>query len=319
MRAPARGIMLAMPDQPALPPAVVRPVPGASALTRELLLAPRQGEVRANGLRFAYRAWGHPDAPLALCLHGFPDAPTAWDRLAPDLVRAGYRVVAPWMRGYAPTEAPATDDYGAATLGKDALALIAALGARDAVVIGHDWGAFAAMAAAVQAPDRVKKLVTVSIPHPGAVPPGFLLRAHHFLTLPLPGAVGRLAADDYAEVEAIVRRWAPTWKPSAAELADMKRAFRPAGGARAILGYYRALAAGGDAEGLGRKPVGVPTLAVYGTADGALEGRYYDDTAAWFTKRYVRVGLAGVGHFPPREAPAAFNEAVLDFLLPPPI
>lgn len=306
-----------------LPPAIVRPVPGASALTAGLLLRPRHGEVQANGLRFAYRAWGHPDAPLVLCLHGFPDAPTAWDALAPELVRAGYRVVAPWMRGYAPTEAPATDDYGAATLGKDALGLMSALGARDAILVGHDWGALAAMSAAVQAPDRVRKLVTVAIPHPGAVSPDFILKAHHFLTLPLPGAVGRLAADDYAEVEAIARRWAPTWRPSPAELADMKRAFRPPGGTRAILGYYRALAAGtarpGASEGLARKPIAVSTLAVHGTADGAVDGRYYDDTAAFFTKRYVRVGLPGVGHFPPREAPAAFNEAVLDFLLPPPI
>ncbi len=307
---------------PAPPPAIVQPAHRPSSLTAELLTRPRTHDVAANGLRFTYREWGHPDAPLVLCLHGFPDSPATWDRLGPALARAGYRVVAPWMRGYHPTEAPATDDYGAKTLGEDALALISALGAQRAVVIGHDWGALAAMSAAVLAPERVIKLVTVAIPHPGAVSPEFVFRAHHFLTLPLPGAVGRLAANDYAEVAAIVRRWAPNWQPTPATIEEMKRAFRVPGGARAILGYYRALVAGalrgGEPEGLARRPITVSTLAVYGSADGAVDAQYYAGTPAFFTRRYEQVAFDGAGHFPHVEEPARFEEAVLNFLLPPP-
>lgn len=311
-----------MTDLPTPPPAIVQLAVAPSSLTADLLARPRTHDVAANGLRFTYREWGHPDAPLVLCLHGFPDSPATWDRLGPALARAGFRVVAPWMRGYSPTQAPATDDYGAKTLGEDALALMSALGAQRAVLIGHDWGAFAAMAAAVAAPERVRKLVTVAIPHPGAVSPDFIFRAHHFLTLPLPGAVERLAANDYAEVEAIVRRWAPNWRPSSETLEEMKRAFRQPGGARAILGYYRALAAGalrgGEPEGLATRSIAVSTLAVYGRADGAVDARYYEGTPAFFTKRYKQLALDGAGHFPQAEEPERFEQAVLNFLLPPP-
>src|SRR5258708_3650864 len=94
--------------------------------------------VTANGVRFAYLEEGR--GPLVLLLHGFPDTPQTWDRARPALAEAGYRAVTPFMRGYAPTEIPHAEAYDSDTLGRDALALIEALGERDAVVVGHDWG-----------------------------------------------------------------------------------------------------------------------------------------------------------------------------------
>src|SRR5262245_64260522 len=94
--------------------------------------------VDANGLRFGYLEQG--SGPLVLLLHGFPDTALTWDRAMPALAQAGYRAVAPFMRGYAPTAIPADGAYDTETLGKDAIALIHALGADAAVVIGHDWG-----------------------------------------------------------------------------------------------------------------------------------------------------------------------------------
>ena len=307
-----------MPDLPPPPPAFVRPASVPGPLVADLVAMPRTRVVAANGLRFTCRVWGPATGPLVLCLHGFPESATGWDRLGPVLARAGYRVVAPWMRGYHPTEAPKDDDYGPRALGEDALALMTAFDAPRATVIGHDWGAGAAIAAAQLAPHRVDRLITVAIPHPAVVPSSALLRAHHFLTLPLPGAVGRLAEDDYAEVEAILRRWSPNWRPSAAEVEEAKRAFRHPGGARAILGYYRAAmrdALGApDARAFTRSPVRVPTLAISGGADAALDPALYDLNPPMFPAGYDRAIVVDAGHFPQREAPEAFNAAVLRFL-----
>ena len=116
------------------------------------------GEVRANGLTFRYLAAGR--GPLALCLHGFPDCADGWTPVLHALAGAGYRAVAPYMRGYAPTEVPADGRYQSGVLVADANALHETLGGDEqAVVIGHDWGAFAAYGAPRTAPDRWAKAV----------------------------------------------------------------------------------------------------------------------------------------------------------------
>src|SRR5262249_23762795 len=106
--------------------------------------------VHANGIRFATLEAG--DGPLVLCLHGFPDHARSFRHQLPALAAAGFRAVAPYMRGYSPTETPADGRYQSAVLAQDALALIDALGYSSAHVFGHDWGALAAYGAAMLAP-----------------------------------------------------------------------------------------------------------------------------------------------------------------------
>ena len=101
--------------------------------------------VEANGLKFAYLEEG--SGPLVLMLHGFPDTAHTWDELRPRVAAQGYRVVAPFMRGYHPSGIPGRD-ADQETLARDPLALIEALGASDAIIVGHDWGAAAAYGAA---------------------------------------------------------------------------------------------------------------------------------------------------------------------------
>ena len=106
----------------------------------------KTGTVQANGLRFQYLEQG--EGPLALCLHGFPDSAWTYRYLLPKLAEAGYRAVAPFMRGYAPTEIPADGPYETKTLAADANALHQALGGgNNAVLIAHDWGAVTAFGA----------------------------------------------------------------------------------------------------------------------------------------------------------------------------
>ena len=126
-------------------------------------MAVRAATVRANGLQFGVLEAG--SGPLALCLHGFPDAAYTWRHLLPALAGAGFHAVAPFMRGYAPTVVPADGAYHLGALVADAVALHEVLGGDgDAVLIGHDWGAEAAYEAAAFAPDRWRRLVTLAVP-----------------------------------------------------------------------------------------------------------------------------------------------------------
>src|SRR3954464_14092831 len=101
----------------------------------------RPDTVTASGLKFGVLACGEA-GPLALCLHGFPDCAQTFRHLLPSLADAGFRAVAPWLRGYEPTGIPATGDYSINALAADANALHDALGGDgEAVLIGHDWGA----------------------------------------------------------------------------------------------------------------------------------------------------------------------------------
>ena len=121
------------------------------------------GSVRANGLRFHYLQAG--DGPLALCLHGFPDSPWTYRHLLPELARAGYRAVAPFMRGYAPTEIPRDGRYHAGDLAADVVALHQALdGDERAVLVAHDWGAVAAYGGVAREPQRWRRCVVMNVP-----------------------------------------------------------------------------------------------------------------------------------------------------------
>src|SRR5882724_13682590 len=101
------------------------------------------GSVRAGDLTFHYLEAG--SGPLVLCLHGFPDHARSFRHQLPVLAKAGFRAVAPYLRGYAPTDVPANGPYQSAALAKDTVALLDALSPKEpATVFGHDWGALAA-------------------------------------------------------------------------------------------------------------------------------------------------------------------------------
>jgi pimeloyl-ACP methyl ester carboxylesterase len=123
----------------------------------------KRGAVRANQLTFEYLTVG--DGPLALCVHGFPDSPYSYRYLLPALADARFRAVAPFNRGFAPTELP--DDrhhVHTSTMVADQIALHEALGGDDAILIAHDWGAVGAWGAAGKEPDRWRRCVILNTP-----------------------------------------------------------------------------------------------------------------------------------------------------------
>ncbi len=288
--------------------------------------------VQANGLRFAYLSAG--SGPLVLLLHGFPDTAHTWSHVMPQLAAAGYRAVAPFMRGYHPTEIPSDGAYDTDTLGRDVIALIDALGTggassgnepaheagrgaagrvEPAIVVGHDWGASAAYSAAALGADRIRLLVTLAIPHPKSIKPTpkLLWNMRHFAVLRSKRAGAKLRATDFAYVDELWRRWSPAWSEVPAdETAYVKAAFREPGCAEAACAYYAAI--GPRLPASHRQNVTVPAVAFAGVQD-MIAPRAYEKARHCFTSSYEVVQVPG-GHFMHREHPQELATELLRVL-----
>jgi len=136
-------------------------------------------DIQANGITLHLTEQG--TGPLVLLCHGWPELGYSWRQQIPALARAGYRVVAPDMRGYGGSSAPAdTASYAITDLVGDMVALVGALGESRACIVGHDWGATVAWSAALMRPDLFTAVVALSVPHRPrnpAGPPLAMLRA----------------------------------------------------------------------------------------------------------------------------------------------
>jgi pimeloyl-ACP methyl ester carboxylesterase len=283
------------------------------------------GRVDANGVTFHYLEAGR--GPLVLCLHGFPDNAHTYSALLPALARAGFRGVAPFMRGYAPTSPAPDGRYQAVLLAQDALALIAALGSERAFVVGHDWGATAAYGAAALDPARVERLVTLGAAHPAAVrgPLATRYERHkgiwHAYFFQMPFAEQVVSSNDFAFIEDWWRDASPEYDP-APVLERVKATFRRPGVVTAALGYYRhtfhpanrdpALQA--LQERASTAPTSVPTLALHGTRDrpGRLEA--FESMDDLFLEGLEKVVYPGAGHFVHIERPDDVNRRIVEFL-----
>lgn len=286
----------------------------------------RTGRITANNIDFRYIEAG--SGPLVLCLHGFPDTPHTYDALLPQLVDSGYRVVAPYMRGYAPTGAAPDGRYDAALLGLDASALIDELGGgQAAAVIGHDWGAFATYAVAALAPEKIEKIVTIAIAHPGALLGELGLNydvikgAWHAYFFQMPGAEQAVAHNDFDFLHSWWQDASPQFDIPGDVIEKVKQTFRREGTVEAAVNYYRHTfnPAGRDpalAE-LSDKiagPTTLPCLAFHGTCDRPGRLETFENMDHLFTNKLEKVVIEGTGHFMHLEQPEAANSRIIEFL-----
>ena len=268
----------------------------------------------ANGVEFAYLSAGG-SGPLALCLHGFPDSAHTWRHLLPALADAGFRAVAPWMRGYAPTAIPADGDYTVATLAADANALHDAFGGDgDAVLIGHDWGAMTAYGAASTDAQRWRRVVAMAVPPPPVASAAFfdyaqLKRSFYVYLFQTPLAEMIVSADDLAFVDNLWRDWSPSYD-GAGDLEHVKDSLRPPASLAAAIGYYRAMFGGGVLGGVPTQP----TLYLHGVDDGAFLADRVPESAAHLSADSRVEVLPGVGHFLHLETPDDVNKRVIDWV-----
>lgn len=282
--------------------------------------------VQANGLRFATLEMG--DGPLVLCLHGFPDHARSFRHQLPVLAAAGFRAVAPYMRGYAPTEAAADGRYQSAVLALDALELISALGYSQAHVFGHDWGAIAACGAAILAPEKVSRLVTAAIPHGPAVLNAFIAdyeqqrRSWYMFFFQSAFADAALPYDDFRFLERLWRDWSPGWAFPPEEMEALKSTFRQAGVPEAAIAYYRCTlnperqdpALFEIQTRIAMSPISVPTLSFFGARDGCMGVDLLDGMDAMFPAGLQKFVFDDAGHFVHQEKPAEVNRELLRFL-----
>lgn len=278
----------------------------------------------ANGLKFAYLEQG--TGPLVVLLHGFPDTAGTWSHQMPALAAAGYRVVAPFMRGYTPTDIPLNGFYDKATLASDVAALIGALGGGAPVhLVGQDWGAITTYAVLAAHPELVRRAVVMAVPHPAEVNKSLLLPKHvqrsfHWWFFQLPHLPEKaLAENDFAFIDYLWDYWTSDGFSDASHIASIKQMLKQPGVLAATLGYYRAMfdtqKMDPSLEALRRameRNIPVPTLALCGADD--LRAELMTNQAQYFSGEYRFELVTGAGHFLHREQPALVSRLLLDWL-----
>jgi pimeloyl-ACP methyl ester carboxylesterase len=290
-----------------------------------------QRSVGLDGLDVGYLACGDT-GPLAVCLHGFPDSAWTWRHLLPSLASAGFRAVAPWLRGYAPTDVPADGRFQNGAAVRDACLLHDALGGDgDAVLVGHDWGARIATGAAVHEPARWAKVVTAAVPPAPAVAEGFLSyrqlrRSWYMFFFQNPLADFVVGMNDLEFIDSLWDDWSPglARQASAEDRARVKDALRDPANLAAAIGYYRhtlqpdlqAAELAAEEAAIGGLPT-QPHLYLHGVDDGCMGVEIAEKAKGVLDKDGDRVELVeGTGHFLHLEKPDEVNAIIVDFLAP---
>lgn len=262
-----------------------------------------------GGLTFEVRDEGPLDGDVVVLLHGFPQLNKSWDQVVPLLHAQGLRTLAPNQRGYSPGARPRGRwAYRSSELVADVLAL-AELAGGPVHLVGHDWGAAVAWATAVLAPEKVRTLTAVSVPHPGAfmaaMPRGQALDSWYIALFNLPWLPERMMSSPRFSGW-FLRHGGMT----PAMVADYHRDIVEGGALRGGLGWYRAMALAKPK--VFRTHVQVPTTHVWSDGDAAL-GR----AGAQLCERYVDGAytlqvIEGASHWLPDERPQELASAILD-------
>lgn len=251
--------------------------------------------------------WGPEDGPLVVALHGFPDTALTWRRVAPLLADAGWRVAAPYLRGYAPSGIPSDRDYSVRALVGDAVALHALLGGDErTALLGHDWGAITTNAVAAGATSPYTKHVALAVPPLTAMhgwDPALLRQPLHSWYIAYNQVPG-LAERTFAWLtRRLWRLWSPGYDATE-DLAHLRESVPDREHARAVVSYYRAMLGSGIKPALA-EPVH-PLLVLHGADDRCME--------AGLARLAGAKPVPGAGHFLQLEQPEVVAEEIVSFL-----
>ena len=266
-----------------------------------------------GGYVFDVRDGGDPSAPAVILLHGFPEDGGAWDEVALQLQQAGYRTLAPDMRGVSPGARPRSSvEYRIAESVHDTVALLDAAGLERAHIVGHDWGGAVAWAMAGEESDRMLTLTAVSTPHPLAVV-GSMVRS----TQALQSWYMALFQLPYLP-EALLTPGRPMWRAMVRglpreDVARYSERMSDRAARSAALGWYRMIPREVAAPSVPWSPVSVPTLYVWGDRDPALGRAAAEGTADYVTGPY-RFEVVRAGHWIPETRPVLLAALLIDHL-----
>lgn len=251
------------------------------------------------------------DGPLVVLLHGFPESSYSWRRQLPALVKAGFRAVAPDMRGYGQSPKPRdVDSYRMNQIVEDVHALAVRLGNKPFVLAGHDWGAFAAWYFAMTYPEMVRKLIILNVPHPAPlsrelrrstrqkrrllyqllfrlpVLPELLMRVFGRMFMP---RLGRFTKD---EIATYAKQWRDSYTP--------------------MFHYYRAVPRARREMRRLTRPIDVPTLLIWGEHEPVFTRATTENFREWVPNLRVEI-IPNAGHFVQTDAPDRVSELIIEF------
>lgn len=280
-------------------------------------------DISANGVRLHIAEIG--SGPLVVLLHGFPEFWWSWRHQMLALAESGFRAVAPDMRGYGASDKPPRG-YDSLTLAADVAGLVRALGERDAVIVGHDWGAQIAWTIGALHPGVVRRLVVASVPHPlrwlSVLPRDSAQRraSSYIARFQLPWHPERwIVADDAANVAGLLHSWGGPGFPDDETERRCRDAMQILAAPHCALEYYRwAVRSVPRADGRRyrhamRRPVVAPTLQLHGSADTCVLPSTASGSGRYVSGDYRLRVYDGLGHFPHQEAPALVTEDILSW------
>jgi pimeloyl-ACP methyl ester carboxylesterase len=287
--------------------------------------------IATNGITL--HAIDEGSGPLAVLCHGFPELAFSWRHQIPVLVEAGFRVVAPDMRGFGGSSAPEdVAAYDVGSLSRDICGVIDALGEETAVLIGHDWGANVVWQTALMHPDRVRAVAGLSVPLvPRApAPPIEILRANlgedfYIVWFQEPGIADAELARDVRRTLTSTRQWTASWaaeeeptrRPewlSEAELRVYVEAFERTGFSGG-LNWYRNIDRNWELMApFAELRVEQPALFVTGERDPVRMFMPHEVMRPLLGDPRGEVVVPGAGHWVQQEAPHAVNDALAKFL-----
>ncbi|GAA4116867.1 alpha/beta hydrolase [Nocardioides fonticola] len=291
-------------------------------------------DVRLPEVTLRALTWGDPadaDRPLALLLHGFPDTAHTWRHLGPRLAEEGYRVVAPFTRGYGPSEIPVDGSFHVPALVSDAIGVHRVLGGdHRAVVVGHDWGAITANALAACPDAPFARVVAMAVPplsamgHLAPDPLGYLTTLARQARMSWYIGFNQLPRLPEARFDRLVAGLWAAWSPgydASVDLAYLRRSVDTPERRSAVLGYYRAFRTAWRPPARYRAhrrcwladPIR-PLLYLHGADDGCLNPRYVERVAAHLPPGSRALAVPGAGHFLNLERPDVVAAEVLAHL-----
>lgn len=292
----------------------------------------REGHIETNGIELHCVEEGA--GPLVVLCHGFPELAYSWRHQIPALAAAGYRVIAPDMRGFGRSSAPAdVDAYDVVSLCGDMTGLLDALGEESAIFVGHDWGGSLVWSLAVLEPERVRAVAGLSVPFVPRAPaaPIPIMRRHlgedfYIVWFQQPGLADEALARDVRRTLTTSRQWTSDWaaeeghvtkRPpwmSEDELAVYVREFERTGFTGG-LNWYRNIDRNWELTAdVADRHVVQPAFFLTGELDPVRRFMPAEAMQGWVDDLRAQVVIHGAGHWVQQQAPGEVNTALLEFL-----